>query len=303
MSTQLFTPITLRGVTFANRTVVAPMCQYSADDGAASDWHMQHLGSLALSGAGLLMIEATAVERDRPHHPRLPRPLFRRAEYALASRDRGVSALGQYAARHPARPCRPQGIRAAALGRRRPAAGGAGSLVTVAPSAIPLAEDWHTPQAARPPPISPAIATPSSPQPCVRRGSASTSSRLHCAHGYLMHEFLSPISNQRTDAYGGSLENRMRFPLEVIDAVREAWPATSRWAHASPAATGSKAASPPRTRWSSRASCKALGVDYVCVSSGGIVAQGGGAARPRLSGAAGAARCGARRGWRRGRWD
>ena len=222
MPSQLFTPIALRDVTLPNRIVIAPMCQYSADDGSATDWHMMHLGSLALSGAGLLMIEATAVER-----------LGRITHGCLGL----YSDNNELALAHVVAACRrwgnaPIGIQLAHAGRKasaqRPWEGG-GSLKphqdpwpTVAPSALALDDGWQTPAAATQAELDRIKAAFVE----ATRRSARLGLDLveaHSAHGYLLHEFLSPISNRRTDAYGGSLENRMRFPLEVIEAMRAAF--------------------------------------------------------------------------------
>ena len=221
----LFTPFRVGGLELRNRIVIAPMCQYSADEGCATDWHLIHLGHLALSGAGLLTIEATAV---------LP-------EGRISSRDLGLwsdeteEALARTL--HSVRRWSdiPIAIQLAHAGRkastRVPWEGGAqvaphdpGGWQAVAPSAIPFAEGQHPP-----------IALDASGLARVRDGFAQAARRaarlglngvqLHGAHGYLLHEFLSPLSNRRTDEYGGSLENRMRFPLEVLVAVRAAFPA------------------------------------------------------------------------------
>ncbi len=221
----LFSPIDLRGLTLHNRIVIAPMCQYSADNGAATAWHMQHLGGLALSGAGLLCIEATAVE---------PEGRITFADLGLWD-DRTEAALKPILAAIRKHSNMPVAIQLAHAGRkassRLPWEGGAliaadqpNGWRPVAPSAIP-AKDGEAPP----------IALDEAGRKRVRDAfvlAAKRADRLgidaievHNAHGYLLHEFLSPISNQRTDDYGGSLENRMRFPLEVFDAVRAAFPA------------------------------------------------------------------------------
>jgi 2,4-dienoyl-CoA reductase-like NADH-dependent reductase (Old Yellow Enzyme family) len=218
MST-LFSPIALGSLSLKNRIVVAPMCQYSAQDGSATDWHMIHLGHLALSGAGLLITEATAVEAVGRISP---------ADLGLWS-DANAQALA-----HVLRAIRTYSpirvaIQLAHAGRkastRVPWKGGGfipaseGGWQTVAPSAIPFLPEEPTP-----------IALDQAGLHRVRDAFVSAAQRadrigldgieLHGAHGYLLHQFLSPLSNHRTDAYGGSLENRMRFPLEVFDAVR-----------------------------------------------------------------------------------
>ncbi len=218
----LFTPLTLRGVTLRNRIAVSPMCQYSSCEGFASDWHLVHLGSRAIGGAGLVMMEATAVE----------------ARGRISPSDQGIwqdghiSMLARIAAflrEHGAA----AGIQLAHAGRkastRRPWEGGGliteaeGGWQTVAPSAVPF-----RPQ--DPPPAELSREEIAGLVESFRAGTRRALSaafqvvEIHGAHGYLIHEFLSPLSNRRTDEYGGSRQNRMRFALEVIGAVREVWP-------------------------------------------------------------------------------
>lgn len=269
MPSQLFTPIALRGLTLANRVVIAPMCQYSADDGSATDWHMMHLGGLAISSAGLLMIEASAVERlGRITHSCLG--LYSdNNELALAHVLAACRRLGNT----------PIGIQLAHAGRKasaqRPWEGG-GSLKpdqdswpTVGPSAIAVDVSWETPREATGADLA-----------RIRGAFVEATRRAqrlgldlveaHCAHGYLLHTFLSPLSNRRTDRYGGSPENRMRFPLEVIEAMRAAWPeekplgvriSGTDWLEGGFAIEDAVAFA---------REAKARGVDYICVSSGGI---------------------------------
>ena len=221
----LFTPYALGAVTLPNRIVIAPMCQYSAEDGCATDWHLIHLGHLALSGAGLLTIEATAVE---PEGRITPADLGLWNDANEAALARVLAAVRRYS------PI-PVAIQLAHAGRKAssqaPWDGGQlllpadGGWQTVAPSAVP-----HAPHEAPP------VALDAAGLLRVREAFVEAAQRshrlgidvieLHFAHGYLLHEFLSPLSNQRSDAYGGSLENRMRFPLEVFDAVRAAVPAS-----------------------------------------------------------------------------
>ena len=221
---RLFTPFRVGGLELRNRIVIAPMCQYSADEGCATDWHVIHLGHLALAGAALLTIEATAVA----------------PEGRISARDLGLWSDGNEAAlRRVLESVRrwsdmPIAIQLAHAGRkastRVPWEGGAqvlphdpGGWQTVAPSALPFATTDHPPRAldrdelAR---IRDAFAE--SAKRAARLGLDAV--QIHCAHGYLLHEFLSPLSNRRDDEYGGSLENRMRFPLEVFDAVRAVFP-------------------------------------------------------------------------------
>lgn len=223
MPSSLFSPIAIGDVRFDNRVVIAPMCQYSAEDGSATDWHMMHLGQLALSGAGLLVLEATGVEPEgRITHGCLG--LWNDANEAALARV--LQACRKYGNTRI-------GIQLAHAGRKasaQPPSEGGQSLgpdqqpwQTVAPSAIPFGPGWHTPKAfdaadfAR---VKAAFVQAT--ERSARLGFDLV--ELHAAHGYLMHSFVSPISNKRTDQYGGSLENRMRFPLEVFAAMRAAWP-------------------------------------------------------------------------------
>ena len=223
MST-LFSPFALRSVVLDNRIVVSPMCQYSADDGKATAWHMMHLGGLALSGAGMLCIEATAVEpvgritlgdlglwNDATEEALKPIVAAIR-QYSKTAVVMQLAHAGRKASRHvPWDGGHPMPI-------------SEGGWVTEAPSAVPPKDGEAAP-----------VAIDAAGLLRIRDAFAATAQRaarlgldgleIHAAHGYLLHQFLSPISNRRTDAYGGSLENRMRFPLEVFDAVRAAFPA------------------------------------------------------------------------------
>lgn len=223
--TKLFEPITLGRQTLRNRIVIAPLCQYSAKDGCMTDWHMQHLGGLAQSGAGILTIEATAV---------LPEGRISYADVGLYD-DATEAAMGRVLKAIREWSDIPVAIQLAHAGRKastaRPWDGGA----QIAPDA---ADGWQT----RAPSDLGYAAADVAPQAldaagmaAVREAFAQAARRavrlgidaiqIHAAHGYLLHEFLSPLSNRRDDAYGGSLENRMRFPLEIFDAVRAAVPA------------------------------------------------------------------------------
>jgi 2,4-dienoyl-CoA reductase-like NADH-dependent reductase (Old Yellow Enzyme family) len=220
---QLFQPLQIGPLQLANRIVIAPMCQYSASEGTPGDWHLIHLGQLALSGAGLLVLEATAVE----------------AEGRISAGDLGLYSdaneaglarvLGALRTHSPM----PVAVQLGHAGRkassRAPWEGGAqvsasapGGWQGVSASALP-----HAPHEEAP------LALDAAGLRRVREAFAAAARRaarlgldgieVHGAHGYLLHQFLSPLSNQRTDGYGGSLANRMRFPLEVFDAVREAF--------------------------------------------------------------------------------
>jgi 2,4-dienoyl-CoA reductase-like NADH-dependent reductase (Old Yellow Enzyme family) len=221
----LFQPLQLGGLTLPNRIVIAPMCQYSADgDGSATDWHQVHLGTLAQSGAGLLILEASAV---------VPEGRISADDLGLYS-DANEAALVPVLASIRRWSPMPVGIQLAHAGRKAstkvPWEGGKqvapnapGGWQTVAPSALPFEADEHPP-----------LALDAAGLARVRDGFVAAAERavrlgfdlieLHGAHGYLLHEFLSPLSNVRDDDYGGSLDNRMRFPLEVFDAVHAAVP-------------------------------------------------------------------------------
>ncbi len=222
---RLFTPFQVGKLELANRIVIAPMCQYSAVEGCMTDWHQIHLGQLALSGAALLTIEATAV---------LPEGRISYADVGLWS-DANEAAMGKVLNSIRRWSEMPLAIQLAHAGRKAstevPWKGGAQiapdqdtGWQTVAPSAVSFREGEHPP-----------VALDQSGLARVRDGFARAAQRaghlgleavqIHAAHGYLLHEFLSPLSNCRGDQYGGSLQNRMRFPLAVFDAVRAAFPA------------------------------------------------------------------------------
>ncbi|CAN0617558.1 NADPH dehydrogenase [Burkholderia multivorans] len=221
--TALFSPFTLRGVTLPNRIVISPMCQYSAERGEATDWHMIHLGHLALSGAGLMCIEATAVEPDgRITHGDLG--LW--DDITEAALEPVLAAIRRHS---PV----PVAMQLSHAGRKASSAvpWKGGQLIEVAdggwlphaPSALPH-RDGETPPLA--------LDTPGLNR--IRRAFEAAAKRaarlgidaleVHAAHGYLLHQFLSPLANRRGDEYGGSLENRMRFPLEIFEIVRAAFP-------------------------------------------------------------------------------
>jgi len=221
----LFTSYRVGLLELRNRIVIAPMCQYSAEEGRATDWHVIHLGNLALSGAGLLIVEATAVSPEGRISP---------ADLGLWS-DGTEEALGRVLAAVRRYSEMPIAIQLAHAGRkastRVPWEGGKQigpaedqGWQTVAPSALPYAEGEVPPS----PLDRDGIAAvcddfAQAAHRAARLGFAAV--QIHAAHGYLLHQFLSPLSNRRGDTYGGRLENRMRFPLEVFDAVRSAFPA------------------------------------------------------------------------------
>ncbi|MEW9856775.1 NADH:flavin oxidoreductase/NADH oxidase [Novosphingobium sp. M1R2S20] len=224
-SSKLFEPIRVGGLSLENRIVIAPMCQYSAVEGCMTDWHLMHLGQLAQSGAGLLTIEATAV---------VPEGRITYADVGLwddeteAAIARTLEGVRRYSDM-------PIAIQLAHAGRKAstdlPWKGGAqvapsetNGWQTHAPSALPFSPGENAPSAIDKAGLARLVhAFAEAARRSARLGIDAI--QLHMAHGYLMHEFLSPLSNRRDDEYGGSLENRMRFPLEVFDAVREAFPA------------------------------------------------------------------------------
>src|SRR6201996_138793 len=219
----LFSPIQLRDLKLANRIMVAPMCQYSAVNGEANDWHFTHINSLALSGAAMFCIEATHVEAIGRITPGCL-GLWNDATEAAVKRI--LASVRKHSKTAVA-------MQLAHAGRKgsshKPWDGGQlipiseGGWQTEAPSALPQKENEAPPKALN----AAGIAR-------IREAFVASAKRaerlgldaleLHCAHGYLLHEFLSPIANKRTDEYGGSLQNRMRFPLEVYEAVRAVFP-------------------------------------------------------------------------------
>ncbi len=222
MSSLLFTPLQLRGVELKNRIVVSPMCQYSSEDGFANDWHFVHLGTRAVGGAGLVLAEATAVEDIGRISPQ---DLGLWKDEHIAPLER----ITRFISEHGSVP----GIQLGHAGRKastaQPWKGGGpvsaeeGGWTPVAPSPLPFAEGHPVPEALDEAGL----------QRLVRSFAEATERartagfrvvEVHAAHGYLLHQFLSPLSNQRTDSYGGSFENRVRLTREVVRAVRARWP-------------------------------------------------------------------------------
>ncbi|NUO73355.1 MAG: NADH:flavin oxidoreductase/NADH oxidase [Frateuria sp.] len=264
---ELFTPFAQRSLSLRNRIVVSPMCQYSATDGMPGDWHLVHLGSRAVGGAAAVIAEATAVSPEGRISPG-DTGIWNDAQMA-AWRPIAAFIRGQHAV---------AGVQLAHAGRKasaqRPWEGGGplaeGGWTTVAPSAIAFDEGWHVPQALDQTGLRKVAADfRAAAQRALAAGFELI--EVHAAHGYLLHQFLSPLSNHRTDAYGGSYENRTRLLHEVLAAVREVWPQTlPLWLRISATdwADGG---------WSMEESVrlardvKPLGVDLVDVSSGGLV--------------------------------
>jgi len=216
----LFEPLTLRGLTLKNRIVVSPMCQYSSVDGFASDWHLVHLGSRAVGGAGLIIIEATAVSPEGRITPD-DLGIWQNEHVEFLRRiNQFVEAQG----------CVP-GVQLAHAGRKASTYApwkGSGAVAeggweTVAPSAIAFSDNYPLPVALDAAGLKKVIADfRSAAERSLQAGFKLI--ELHAAHGYLLHQFLSPLSNQRTDTYGGSFENRIRLMLEVVAAVRQVVP-------------------------------------------------------------------------------
>jgi 2,4-dienoyl-CoA reductase-like NADH-dependent reductase (Old Yellow Enzyme family) len=221
--THLFSPLTQRGVTFPNRIAVSPMCQYSCEDGLATDWHLVHLGSRAVGGAGLVIVEATAVTPEGRITP-ADMGLWNQAQVEPLKRI--VDFLHQNGSR--------AAIQLAHAGRKastaRPWEGGkkvtpenGGWVDVLAPSAISFSKDYPEPQELDKAGIRRIVkAFVDAAERSLEAGFDVV--EIHAAHGYLLHEFFSPLSNQRTDEYGGSFENRTRVLFETVDAVRRVWP-------------------------------------------------------------------------------
>jgi len=274
MTADLFAPLSLREVESRNRVMVSPMCQYSCDarDGLATDWHRVHLGSRAVGGAGIVMAEATAVE---------PRGRISPEDLGLWSQAH-ADALAPIAAFVKEQGSVP-GIQLAHAGRkaskRRPWEGSTplqpvdGGWVTVAPSALPYPYDAEPPVTRELSREDIASVTESFVESARLADDAGFDVvEVHAAHGYLLHEFLSPVANRRDDEYGGSFENRTRPVREVVAAVREVWP-DSKPVFVRVSATDWLA---DRDAWTTDQTVRladrlgALGVDLVDVSSGGI---------------------------------
>jgi 2,4-dienoyl-CoA reductase-like NADH-dependent reductase (Old Yellow Enzyme family) len=269
---RLLDPLTIRGVTFRNRVFVSPMCEYSSDDGFANDWHLVHLGSRAVGGAGLTFTEATAVTPEGRISPQ-DLGIWKDEHVEMLSRIvRFIHEQGSVA-----------GMQLAHAGRkgstRRPWDGSGevseldgGWRNVLAPSAIPFSDDYPRPIEMTPAMISRVVsAFAAATRRALKAGFQVI--EIHAAHGYLIHEFLSPLSNQRGDGYGGPFENRTRLAREITTAVRQEWPeqlpvfiriSSTDWVD---------------NGWDLDQSValikmlKPLGVDFVDCSSGGNVAR------------------------------
>jgi 2,4-dienoyl-CoA reductase-like NADH-dependent reductase (Old Yellow Enzyme family) len=269
----LLSGLSIRGITLRNRIVMSPMCQYSADDGVANDWHLVHLGSRAAGGVGLVVVEATAVTPEGRISPKDMgiwgdqhiEPLARIARFV---HSQGAIAGIQLAHAGRKGSCEPPWLGGARLKTRE-----AGGWTVVAPSPIPFNEG-------DPPPVELDHAgidsVVSAFENAVHRALAAGFKliEVHAAHGYLLHEFLSPLSNRRTDQYGGSLENRMRLPLRVCERVRALVPAEL------PVFVRISATDWVEGGWDVDQSVvlaerlKGLGIDLIDVSSGALTPKG-----------------------------
>src|SRR6266849_55986 len=223
MTSALFQPISLRGLALENRIMVSPMCQYSAIDGCMTDWHLAHLGMLANSGAALLCFEMTDVEPIGRITPGCSGLYSDANEAALSRVVRHCRAHGQAKLALQLAHAGRKASTAAPWEARKTLPPEEGGWQPVAPSAIPMGEGELVPRALARAEIKALVAKFAD---SVRRAEriGFDAIEIHAAHGYLFHEFLSPLSNRREDEYGGSLANRMRFPLEVFAAMRAAWP-------------------------------------------------------------------------------
>ncbi|MDT5262147.1 MAG: hypothetical protein QOC61_1151 [Acidobacteriota bacterium] len=264
----LFSVFNLRGLEFRNRVFVSPMCQYSSRNGMPNDWHMVHLGSRATGGAGLVMVEASGVSPEGRISPGDSGLWSEKHAQAFAPITSFIKSQGARA-----------GIQLAHAGRKAstdvPWRGGGhlseseGGWQTLAPSAVPFG-DWPAPKEMTAEDIEAVV------EQFARSTRLSLEAgfevvELHMAHGYLLHEFLSPLSNRREDEFGGTLENRARFPLRVAEAVRAAWPdslplfariSATDWVEGG----WNLEHSVQLSRW-----LKRRGVDLIDCSSGGLV--------------------------------
>jgi 2,4-dienoyl-CoA reductase-like NADH-dependent reductase (Old Yellow Enzyme family) len=272
MASALFSPITMRGLTLPNRIAVSPMCQYNSTDGTANDWHLMHLGNFSLGGFGLVITEMTNVNAVGRISLKCAGLYSDENEKAL---KRVIDFCKQYGTAK-------QGLQVGHAGRKGstapPAVGGKplkadeGAWQTLAPSAIPFGPDWHVPKEMTKADLKSTLDDYIS---MVKRAERIGYDllELHGGHGYLIHQFLSPLSNQRSDEYGGSLQKRMRYPLEVFSAMRAVWPkdkpigirvSAVDWVEGGTTVEGTVAFAKE---------LKALGCDYMDVTSGQVDAR------------------------------
>ncbi len=261
---KLFTPLPLKSITLANRVAVAPMCQYSATDGRVGPWHLQHYGALAASGPGLIVVEATAVAPEGRISPR---------DLGLWDESCGEAMAGLLTSLHGfGSSC--IAVQLAHAGRKGasapPIGGPAGHWQTLAPSALAFEVDGPVPLALDRAGMDRIAAAFAAAAGRAHRAGFDAA-EVHSAHGYLLHQFLSPLANRRDDEYGGSLANRMRFPLEVVAAVRAVWPADKPLGIRISATDWVDGGFTSDEAVAYAKAFAAAGIDYVCVSSGGVV--------------------------------
>jgi 2,4-dienoyl-CoA reductase-like NADH-dependent reductase (Old Yellow Enzyme family) len=269
----LFTPLALRGLTLPNRLVVAPMCQYSVTDGFVGDYHLAHLGRFALGGFGLVVVEATGVTAEGrishgdvglwsdEHLPGLARVVDFLHEHGSAA---GIQLAHAGAKASSLRPWDGEGPVTAENARP-----GEEPWPTVSASAVPVAPGWPTPHALT---VDELAQVRDAFVAATRRSLAAGFDvvEVHAAHGYLLNQFLSPLTNQRDDEYGGSREGRMRFPLEVVEAVRAAWPEDRPLFVRVSSVDGSRDGMTVEDTVAFARELKARGVDAVDTSGGGL---------------------------------
>ena len=270
MGSRLFTPVSFGRMELANRVTIAAMCQYSAVSGTMTDWHMQHLGHLALSGAGMIVIEATGV---------VPEGRITRNCTGLYSDENEAAMKRVVDFVRTISPIR-VGLQLNHAGRkasahrpwegRGPLGVDEGAWTTIAPSPIALAAGWPTPVALD---VAGLSAVKDAFVAAARRAARVGVDfiEMHSTHGYLLSEFLSPLSNRRSDEYGGNLENRMRFPLEVFKALREAWSPEKPIGAKISGTDFSPGGWTVEEAVVYARELKRLGCDYVIVSGGGVV--------------------------------
>jgi NADPH2 dehydrogenase len=257
----LFAPLTLRGLTLRNRIMLSPMCMYSAGyDGLATDWHLVHYASRAAGGAGLLITEATAVE---------PRGRISQHDLGLWD-DAQIEPLARVADLVHKEGAA-IGVQLAHAGRKAWSADrGDGPQQPVAPSALPFDQEWRVPHELKSAEIDQIVDAWQA--AAVRAEAAGVDViEIHAAHGYLNHQFLSPLSNLRTDSYGGILENRVRFPTRVVEAVRQVWPDEKPLLVRVSATDWQDGGLTPDDIVAVVQNLQPLGVDLIDCSSGGLV--------------------------------
>lgn len=269
--THLFSPLQIREITFRNRVAVSPMCEYSSTDGFANDWHLVHLGSRAVGGAGLVITEATAVSPEGRISPD-DLGIWKDEHIPMLQRITSfIHAQGSIAGMQLAHAGRKASMTSPWKGNKLVPAD-AGGWQVVGPSAIPFSGDYGMPEALTIKGIQRVIADFGKAAGRALEAGFKVL-EIHAAHGYLIHEFLSPLSNQRTDEYGGSFENRIRFLLEITAVIRAVWPAEY------PLFVRISATDWTTGGWSLEDSIqlatvlKDRGVDLIDCSSGGLVAH------------------------------